>query len=59
MRRAIGLGERDPLSIECVDDAIIIRKQNKSCIFCNSTESLTELNGKHICKSCIEKLTRQ
>lgn len=56
MRRKLNITEDDKLDISCDGSAITIMKNDASCAFCSSQTDLIELNGKHICISCVEKL---
>ncbi|MCR5782834.1 MAG: AbrB/MazE/SpoVT family DNA-binding domain-containing protein [Clostridia bacterium] len=58
LRRTMGL--LDPSTTLEVftedDDKIILRKHSPCCVFCNELDDLIELNGKQVCKKCIDKL---
>lgn len=56
IRKHLNFNPGDILHIEADDESVIIRKAENKCVFCSSLDDLTELNGKHICKSCIAKL---
>lgn len=56
IRNHLNINAGDILHIEADDKTIFIRKAEATCIFCNSLENLTEFEGKHICKDCLEKL---
>ena len=53
-----GLDMFSKVEIEDVGDSIIIKKYDKSCIFCNSRETgeLVDYEGKSICVSCLNKI---
>ena len=47
----------DPLEIFVDgDDIIILRKHRCTCVFCQSSEQLTEYKGKKICSGCLDQL---
>ena len=56
IRQAINVDHGDVLQFFVEDDSIIMKKFSDACVFCGSDESLTELNGKHVCAECIAKL---
>ncbi len=58
IRKHLNIKAGDILHIEADDECITIRKAEKKCIFCNSLEELTEFEGKHICKTCLDKLRK-
>ena len=58
LRRVLDIAERDEMEIYLEDDKIILRKHEKTCVFCASTTSLTCYQGKCICANCIRNLTK-
>ncbi|MBR1482328.1 MAG: AbrB/MazE/SpoVT family DNA-binding domain-containing protein [Ruminococcus sp.] len=56
IRRHLGIQTGDTLQINTEGDAIIIRKAEKKCVFCNSDCNLTEFEDKSVCADCLEKL---
>lgn len=56
IRKHLDIEPNDMLHISCDDNIITIKKAEKMCTFCGSTENLLELNGKYVCKECIDKL---
>ena len=59
MRRAMELGTSDKVEIYVDGDKIILKKHSVSCVFCGSSESLTEFGGKNICTACLQNLKNQ
>ena len=58
LRRAFGLEVCDPVEVFVDEDAIILRKYQPSCIFCNSSKAITPFRGKPVCADCLEKLKK-
>ena len=56
IRKHLNINAGDVLQINAEGDTIVIRKAEKKCLFCNSDENLVELDGKSVCRSCVEKL---
>ena len=56
IRKALDINEKDSLGISLNGDSIFIKKEKKSCVFCNSHLELKSFFEKNICRSCIEKL---
>jgi len=57
LRTQLGiLNEEDKFEIFSEDDKIILKKYEDSCVFCKSTENLTEYLAHFVCENCIEKL---
>ena len=56
IRKHLNINAGDILQINADDECITIKKAEAKCVFCNSREELIEFEGKHICKSCAEKL---
>lgn len=59
IRNHLNIKAGDILHIEADDECITIKKAEKKCIFCNTLEELTEFEGKHICKTCLDKLRKK
>ncbi len=59
LRKRLNLSTGDPIEIFTEKDAIILRKYQNKCILCDEPvdyDDCSELNGKQICKDCLEKL---
>ena len=56
LRRTLSIAERDSIEIYVDSDQIILKKYQPSCVFCGSSENLTEFKDKIICEKCIEAL---
>lgn len=56
LRRTLDIGERDSLEIYVDNDAVILKKYERSCIFCSSREKVYLFSGKYVCGECIDKL---
>ncbi len=56
LRRAFDLKEKDTIEIYTDEDMIILKKVQRSCIFCNSSDDVTEYKGKTVCAKCLQEL---
>ena len=56
LRRVFDLDIGDSVEIYTEEDKIILRKFQRSCVFCGSSEDLVEHKGKTICSKCLEEL---
>ena len=56
MRRALGIEDRDAIEFTLEGDAIVIRKCRTVCVFCGSTDELTEYRERPICAACRKHL---
>lgn len=56
IRKVLDIKERDSLGISLSDNGIFIKKEEPSCVFCNSKVDLKSYFGKDICKNCIRNL---
>lgn len=57
------LGETDTntmpeVKVSVDGSKIVIEKAIPECAICSSTEKLTDFNGKQICASCIDKISK-
>lgn len=56
IRKKLNIVDTEWLEVTCDDQEIKIRKKEIACAFCSSKEDLKEINGKHVCQACINKL---
>lgn len=56
LRRIFDLNREDPVEIYVQDDCIILKKYQKSCIFCDNHENVKDFKGKNVCKNCVSEL---
>ena len=56
-RRLFGIHEGDQLTIAVEGDAIVIRKLEATCTFCEATGEVTPFKGKGICSTCRAQLS--
>jgi len=58
LRRKLNINVKDPMEIFTDSDSIILKKYEIGCIFCGDTVELKQLNGKYVCKNCLEQLNK-
>ena len=58
LRNKLGISERDSVEIFVEGSNIILKKLEPNCIFCGNSKNLSEYNGKLICTSCLEKISK-
>ena len=58
MRQNLDIADRDQLEIYTEGDAIILRKYQPACVFCDSSENVIIFNGKRICTACLDEIKR-
>ena len=56
LRRTLDIAEKDTIEIYVDGASIILKKYEPSCIFCGNADNVESLNGKLICKDCIQKI---
>ena len=56
IRTKMGLTDGVMVEIFLEGDNIVLTKSLSSCVLCGSKEELSELEGKKICRACIEKI---
>ena len=56
-RRLFNIHEGDQLAITVEGDAIVIRKLEASCVFCDTTEQVKPFKGRGVCVTCRRELT--
>ena len=58
LRRTLDIAEKDSLEIYVDGAAIVLRKYEPSCIFCQSATDIVSFNGKNICKKCLDDIIK-
>ena len=58
LRTTLDLKDTDPVEIFTEGDTIIRRKYQPSCIFCGEAEGLVQIDGKNVCRKCVEKIKK-
>ena len=56
-RRLFNIREGDELAIAVENDAIVLRKLEASCVFCDETSEVTAFHGRGVCHSCRQELS--
>lgn len=56
MRRTLEIAAEDPVEIVMEGDSIRLKKYQTSCVFCGSSEDLSDFKGKTLCRTCLEEL---
>ena len=60
LRNKFKINEKDPIQIWVEGNNIVLKKEEKTCIFCNkTTKELQEYNEKKYCKKCIDTITKK
>lgn len=55
-RRLFNIREGDELAIAVENDAIVLRKLEASCVFCDETAEVTAFRGRGVCHGCRQAL---
>lgn len=56
MRREMGIQGKDPMEVTMKDGVVIITPYTPRCVFCGNVDGVLKFQGKHICKSCGNRL---
>ena len=56
IRNSLDIKPKDELEISIEDGAIILRKCKNNCVLCGGTDNLLNVDGRNLCKRCIEKI---
>ena len=54
--RSLGIKTDDLLEVFVDGEYIMLKKNDPKCIFCGSTEDISEIHGKNVCKACIREM---
>ena len=56
LRRTLNIEIKDPLEIYVDGESIMLKKYQPACIFCGSSDEVTQLKGKNVCGQCLREL---
>ena len=56
IRKVLEINVKDPVEIFTDEDAIVLRKYQPACIFCDDATDVVTYKGKNICKNCLKEL---
>ena len=56
LRRSLDIKTDDLLEVFVEGEYIMLKKNEKKCIFCGSTEGIVEVREKNVCSACIEEM---
>ena len=56
VRRLYNISPGSEIEISTLDDTIILKKHETSCVFCNSKENLKIFKAKSVCMKCAGEL---
>ena len=56
LRRTLDIAEKDSLEIYMDGSAIILKKYQPACVFCDDTKDVVLFHGKNVCAKCLKEL---
>lgn len=56
LRNQFQIKEKDPIEIFVDGSSIVLKKYEKSCLFCGNTKKLANYKDKLICNKCLKQL---
>lgn len=56
LRRTLDIAEKDALEIYVDESAIILKKYEPACIFCDNAKDIVVFKGKNICPDCLNDM---
>ena len=58
-RNTLDVQNGDAVEISCEGDFVKVKKFSNACILCSAEDGLSEMFGKKLCQSCIDKIKRE
>ncbi len=58
IRRSFDIDTKDQVEIFTDNDMIVLKKFQRNCIFCKSSEDITDFKGKAVCAKCLSELKK-
>ncbi len=58
LRRTLDIEIKDPIEIFVDEDYILLKKYEPACVFCGNAKDIVSVNGKNVCRNCIEDMKK-
>ncbi|MDK2802402.1 MAG: AbrB/MazE/SpoVT family DNA-binding domain-containing protein [Oscillospiraceae bacterium] len=58
LRKTFSIEKKDSLEIYVDNNSIILKKYQPSCIFCTSSDGISDFKGKNLCNKCVLDINR-
>lgn len=58
LRRTLDIMEKDALEIYVDGSAVVLKKYEPTCIFCDDAKSVINYKGKNVCRNCMKELKK-
>lgn len=59
LRGTLDIGEKDSLEIFVDGESIVLKKYQRSCIFCGESKDVEGFKGKNICPACLKEFSNK
>lgn len=59
LRTKLEIEEKDPIEIYVDGSSIILKKVEKSCIFCGGSKNILMYKNRPVCNKCISNMAKQ
>lgn len=56
LRKKFSMDVNTDVEIYTDDDSIILKKFQRTCVFCNNSEKVSQFKSKAVCHKCLENL---
>ena len=56
LRRTLDIAEKDSLEIYMDGAAIVLKKYQPACVFCDDTKDVVLFHGKNVCAKCLHEI---
>ncbi|MBX6351988.1 MAG: AbrB/MazE/SpoVT family DNA-binding domain-containing protein [Thermoflavifilum sp.] len=58
LRRVLDIHPGDSMEVFTTEDAIVLRKYWRGCVFCGNMDGLIMHRGRQVCPECVEELRK-
>ena len=58
LRRSLGIKTDDLMEIYLDGGKIVLQKCEPKCVFCGSEENVVSVQGKSVCRSCLDEMKK-
>lgn len=56
LRRILNIAEKDSIEIYSDGEAIVLKKYQPACVFCDGAKDIMVFKGKNVCRNCVKDM---
>lgn len=58
LRRNLNIDIKDPVEVYVDGEFIMLKKYEPACVFCGNAKDVVDVNGKNVCRKCLDEIKK-